>query len=93
MSNVKYPSSNTQTKLGFRYCLTNQTGVSSMMVLILAVLLIIVGWEIGQFAKTFSKSGQEIPSFATGNRCTGSNTAFDCYDQDEGTDFVDSPTP
>lgn len=64
-----------------------------MMVLILAVLLIIVGWEIGQFAKTFTKSGQEIPSFATGNRCTGSNTTFDCYDQDEGTDFRDTSEP
>lgn len=70
----------------------SQTGVSSMMVLILVMLLILVGWEIGQFAQTFSNSGREIPPGATGSkqRCIGSNTAFDCYDQDEGSDFVDN---
>jgi hypothetical protein len=60
-----------------------------MMLLILFVLVLFIGWEIGQFAKTFTKAGQEIPLNATGNKCVGSNTRFDCYDQDEGTDFVD----
>lgn len=71
----------------------SQVGVSSMMVLILVVLLIIVGWEIGEFAQRFSQSGSEIPPNATGNNCVGSNTAFDCYDQDEGTDFEDTDPP
>ena len=64
-----------------------------MMVLILVVLLLIVGWEIGQFAQRYTESGREIPPNATGNKCIGSNTAFDCYDQDEGTDFEDTDPP
>lgn len=69
----------------------SQSGVSSMMVLILVVLLIIVAWEVGQFAQKFSETGMEAPPGATGinKHCIGSNTTFDCYDQDEGTDFVD----
>jgi hypothetical protein len=73
---------------------SSQRGVSSMMVLILVVLLLIVGWEIGQFAQRYTESGREIPPNATGNKCIGSNTTFDCYDQDEGTDFTDTtPAP
>ncbi len=72
----------------------SQAGVSSMMVLILVTLLIIVGWEIGQFSERFTQSGSEIPPNATGNQCVGSNTSFDCYDQDEGADFEDTaPRP
>lgn len=71
---------------------SSQQGVSSMMVLILVVLLIIVGWEIGQFASQYSKTGQEaLEAAAIRNKaCIGSNTTYDCYDQDEGTDFVDN---
>jgi Na+-transporting methylmalonyl-CoA/oxaloacetate decarboxylase gamma subunit len=71
----------------------SQAGVSSMMVLILVMLLIIVGWEIGEFAQRFTQSGSDIPPNATGNKCVGSNTAFDCYDQDEGSDFEDTAPP
>lgn len=84
---------NLNFKLKIKNSWRSQTGVSSMMVLILAVLIIIVGWELGQFVQRFSDSGREIPPTATGNQCFGSNTAFDCYDQDEGTDFEDTSAP
>lgn len=71
----------------------SQTGVSSMIVLILVVLLILVGWEIGQFASQFSETGQEAANYSANKKCVGSNTTFDCYDQDEGADFEDDTPP
>lgn len=69
-----------------------QSGVSSMMILILVSLLILVAWEIGQFANQFSATGQAALEAAErrAQDCVGSNTTYDCYDQDEGTDFVDN---
>lgn len=74
-----------------------QSGMSSMMVLLIASLLILIAWEIGQFTKIFIESGSILPPNATGaldlSNCYGSKTTFDCFDQDEGTDFVDSEDP
>lgn len=74
----------------------SQDGVSSMIVLILVVLLILVGWEVGAYARLFSKTGNgnSAPAIQkTFQNCIGSKTVYDCYDQDEGTDFVDDAPP
>lgn len=66
-----------------------------MIVLILTALIILIAWEIGEYAQLYSETNYPNP-FAgqtTERNCFGSNTTFDCYDQDEGTDFVDSPSP
>jgi hypothetical protein len=67
-------------------------GVSSMVVLILVVLIIIIGWELSAFSKQFIEDGQgnSAPAVAplNGTNCIGSNTKYDCYDQDEGTDLL-----
>lgn len=72
---------------------TAQKGISSMMVLILTSLIILLAWEIGEYAQLYSETNNPNPyaDLALHN-CFGSNTTFDCYDQDEGTDFVDTPS-
>lgn len=74
----------------------SQAGVSSMIVLLCVVLLLFIIWEAAEFSKTFIESGDgnaapALNPASTG--CFGSQTRFDCYDQDEGTDFVDTSSP
>lgn len=66
-----------------------QKGVASMIVLILTVLIVLIAWEIGEYVQLYSETGQQYQQSSNTQNCIGSNTAYDCYDQDEGTDFVD----
>ncbi len=71
----------------------SQAGVSSMVVLVLVVLLILLGWEISTYSQMFIEAGggNTAPKLSplTGSGCIGSNTKYDCFDQDEGTDLLD----
>lgn len=66
-----------------------------MIVLILVCLIILLAWEVGEYAQLYSETINPNPykDSSTSKNCFGSNTTFDCYDQDEGTDFVDNTPP
>lgn len=71
-----------------------EKGTSSMLILILTVLIIILAWEIGEYTQLFPQQNKpNLPKNINTRNCTGSNNNFDCYDQDEGTGFVDTSEP
>lgn len=62
----------------------NQTGLSSMVILIVTVLAVVISWELAVYVDKFILTGQDSKPAA--KRCVGGSDPRDCDDTFEGAD-------